>query len=173
VLKRRFKRARLGDTEGPEVSGEEPPGEKDVWRVRPDLLIVDGGKGQLRAATEALAALDVHDVPTISLAKQREEVFVPGSPDPILLPRDSEGLYLLQRIRDEAHRFAIGYHRRLRDKVGLKSRLDDVPGIGPRRRQALLKHFGSLEAIRAASVEELSSVARMPRTAAEALKERL
>ena len=177
VLKRRFKRARLCEAEGPPVLRalrEEPSGEKDVWRVLPDLLIVDGGKGQLRAATEALAALDLwQNVPTISIAKQREEVFVPGRFDPILLPRDSEGLYLLQRIRDEAHRFAIGYHRRLRDKAGLKSRLDDVPGIGPRRRQALLKHFGSLEAIRAASVDELSTVARMTKTAAEALKERL
>jgi len=176
VLKRRFKRARSCDVQGRAVSGaqqEEASYEKNLWRVLPDLLIVDGGKGQLRAATEALAALDVHNVPTISLAKPREDVFVPGHPDPVLLPRDSEGLYLLQRIRDEAHRFAIGYHRRLREKTGMKSRLDDVPGIGPRRRQALLKHFGSLEAIRAASLEELSTVTHMTKAAAQALKERL
>jgi len=112
-------------------------------------------------------------VPAIGLAKQREEVFVPGRSDPILLPRDSEGLYLLQRVRDEAHRFAISYHRHVREKAGLTSGLDEVPGIGPRRKQALLKHFGSLDAIREASVEELAKVAHMTQAAAEALKEQL
>jgi hypothetical protein len=112
-------------------------------------------------------------IPEFPVLFMKNAASVQNPNDPILLPRDSEGLYLLQRIRDEAHRFAIGYHRRLRDKAGLESRLDDVPGIGPRRRQALLKHFGSLEAIRAASVDELSTVARMTKTAAETLKERL
>jgi len=136
-------------------------------------LVVDGGKGQLSAALEVMAELGVEEIPTIGLAKQREEVFLPGRSDPILLPRDSEGLYLLQRVRDEAHRFAIGYHRRLREKKGMASRLEEIPGIGPRRRQALLKHFGSLRAIREASLEELAVVAGMSQEAAERVKERL
>jgi excinuclease ABC subunit C len=165
VLRRRFKRAPPQATE----AGDE----KEAWRVLPDLLIVDGGKGQLNAALEVMTELGVCGLGAIGLAKQREEVFVPGRTDPILLPRDSEGLYLLQRVRDEAHRFAIGYHRRLREKSGMRSRLDDVPGIGPKRRQALLKHFGSLDAIREASIEQLAAIAHMSKAAAEVLRERL
>jgi excinuclease ABC subunit C len=178
VLRRRFKRAASGiqDTgyrlQDAGSKGEDV-GERGGWGVLPDLLIVDGGKGQVNAAREVMAELGAQHIPAIGLAKQREEVFLPERPDPILLPRDSEALYLLQRVRDEAHRFAIGYHRRLREKAGLSSQLDEIPGIGPKRRQTLLKHFGSLDAIREASVEELARVAHIPKAAAEALKERL
>ncbi|MGD2206949.1 MAG: helix-hairpin-helix domain-containing protein, partial [Anaerolineae bacterium] len=103
-------------------------------------------------------------------AKQEEEIFVPDRIDPVRLPRASEGLYLMQRIRDEAHRFAVTYHRRLRRKRTVTSILDDVPGIGPKRRSALLKHFGSIKAIRQASVEELAAVPSMTRKAAEQVK---
>jgi excinuclease ABC subunit C len=137
------------------------------------LLIVDGGKGQLNAALEVMVELGVDHIPGIGLAKQREEVFLPRRAKPILLPRESEALYLLQRVRDEAHRFAVTYHRRLRKRKGLTSTLDEIPGIGPKRRQALLKHYGSLEAIREASVEELAAVKGMNREVAERVKEQL
>jgi excinuclease ABC subunit C len=165
VLSRRFKR----------VAAEQHRGTKahEGWGILPDLLIVDGGKGQLNGALEVMAGLGVDHVPAIGLAKQREEIFVPGRSKPILLPRDSEALYLLQRVRDEAHRFAISYHRRLRGRKGLTSALDRVPGIGPQRRQALLKHFGSVEAVREASVEELAAVKSMNRDMAERVKEQL
>jgi len=168
VLRRRFKRAKNQAVEQKQASEEE-----GGWGVMPDLVIVDGGKGQLHAALEVMGEMGVGHIPAIGLAKQREEVFVPGRSDPILLPRDSEALYLLQRVRDEAHRFAIGYHRRLRERSGLASTLDQIPGVGPKRRQALLKHFGSLEAIREASVEELAAVKGMTREAAERIKEQL
>jgi excinuclease ABC subunit C len=107
------------------------------------------------------------------LAKREEELFVPGQSEPVILPRSSQGLFLVQRIRDEAHRFAVGYHRKLRSKHGIASQLDQIPGIGPRRRQALLKTFGSIQAIRAASVEELAAVPGMTRRAAEQVKSSL
>jgi excinuclease ABC subunit C len=193
VLRRRFKRARnrihdtgykiqdagtghpqvAGTREQDAGSGEGEVTEQEGWGVMPDLLVVDGGKGQLSAALEVMREMGVDHIPAIGLAKQHEEVFVPGRSDPILLPRDSEGLYLLQRVRDEAHRFAIGYHRQLRQRTGLRSRLDDIPGIGAKRRQALLKRFGSLQAIRDASLEELVAVQGMSRAAAEKVKERL
>ncbi len=164
VLSRRFKR----------VASEQQRGiDEEGWGILPDLLIVDGGKGQLNAALKVMAELGVDHIPAIGLAKQQEEVFVPGRSKPILLPRDSEALYLLQRVRDEAHRFAITYHRRLRQGKGLTSALDNVPGIGPKRRQALLRHFGSVEAIREAPVEELVTVKGMTREVAERVKEQL
>ena len=109
-------------------------------------------------------------VPVCGLAKQQEEIFLPGKEESILLPRRAQGLYLLQRIRDEAHRFAITHHRNLRAKVGLASQLDSVPGIGPSRRKALLKRFGSLDGIREASIEELTSVRGITRPVAETVK---
>ncbi|HIC94573.1 MAG TPA: excinuclease ABC subunit UvrC [Anaerolineae bacterium] len=166
VLRRRFERAIKG-------KGEEKEG-AEAWTVLPDLVVVDGGKGQLNAALEVLEEYGLRDeVSVLGLAKGREEVFVPGRPEPLILPRDSEGLRLLQRVRDEAHRFAIGYHRKLRGKASLASILEEVPGIGPKRRRALLKHFGSIEAIREASVEELAAVEGMTRKAAESIKEYL
>jgi excinuclease ABC subunit C len=139
----------------------------------PDLVIIDGGKGQLHAAEQTFKEMGIEGVNLISLAKQEEEVFVPGRADSIRLPRNSEALHLLQRIRDEAHRFGITFHRSLRAKRGLASQLDAIPGIGPKRRRALLAKFGSLDKIREASVEELLSVSGMTRSAAQKLKENL
>lgn len=137
----------------------------------PDLVIIDGGKGQLSAVREVMAELGVGGIPTFGLAKQQEELFVEGSTDSIILPRNSQGLYLLQRIRDEAHRFAISYHRGLRDKKLQESILDQVPGIGPKRKRALLKEFGSVKGIRKASLEELAQVKGMTMSAAQKLQE--
>ncbi|HZS75253.1 MAG TPA: excinuclease ABC subunit UvrC [Ktedonobacteraceae bacterium] len=139
------------------------------WRM-PDLIIIDGGKGQLSAAMEVLQELHI-DVPTVGLAKENEEIFIPGSSEPIILPRSSQGLYMVQRIRDEAHRFGITYHRKLRSERTFKSVLDEIPGIGPKRKQALMKHFGSVRAISAASIDELASLQGMTRDAAEKVKE--
>ncbi|TMD60129.1 MAG: excinuclease ABC subunit UvrC, partial [Chloroflexi bacterium] len=139
------------------------------WAL-PDLIIIDGGKGQLSAAMEVLQELQI-DIPTVGLAKENEEIFIPGSPDPIILPRSSQGLYMVQRIRDEAHRFGITYHRKLRSDRTFKSVLDEIPGIGPKRKQALLKHFGSVRAMGAASVEDLAALDGMTRDAAEKVKE--
>ena len=139
------------------------------WAL-PDLIIIDGGKGQLSAAMEVLQELQI-DIPTVGLAKENEEIFIPGSPDPIILPRSSQGLYMVQRIRDEAHRFGITYHRKLRSDRTFKSILDEIPGIGPKRKQALMKHFGSVRAMGAASVEDLAALDGMTRDAAEKVKE--
>ena len=144
------------------------------FSMLPDLLIVDGGKGQLGVAVEVLKGFELFgQVPVCGLAKQQEEIFLPGRPGSILLPRQSQGLYLVQRVRDEAHRFAITAHRAKRAKTGIASQLDEIPGVGPSRRRALLKHFGSLEGIRAASVDELAEVPGVPREVAIAIKEHL
>jgi len=139
------------------------------WAL-PELIIIDGGKGQLSAAMEVLQELHI-DIPTVGLAKENEEIFTPGSPDPIMLPRSSQGLYMVQRIRDEAHRFGITYHRKLRSERTFKSVLDEIPGIGPKRKQALMKHFGSVRAMSAASIEDLAALDGMTRDAAEKVKE--
>jgi excinuclease ABC subunit C len=149
-----------------------PSQENEKWGVIPDLVVIDGGKGQLNAAMEVMHELEL-EIPTVGLAKQREEIFTPGVSDPIVLPRDSEALFLLQRVRDEAHRFAITYHRQSRGKGALKSSLDEIPGVGPRRKKALLQRFGSVDAIRAASEEEIGAVPGMTKRTAAALKERL
>lgn len=151
------------------------PGKDDrdaTWRVLPDLLLIDGGKGQLGVAVEVLKQYGLFDrVPVASLAKQFEEIYLPGRPTPIILPRQSQGLFLVQRIRDEAHRFAITSHRARRDKAGMVSLLDGVPGIGPNKRKALLAAFGnSISAIRNASVEELATVKGINRKLAEQIK---
>ena len=166
VLSRRFSRANRPD------AAKSPDGKENRWALMPDLLIVDGGKGQLSAAHKVMRTLGVDHIPTVGLAKREEEVFVPDRDQPVILPRSSQGLYMLQRIRDEAHRFAITYHRKLRTN-GIKSLLDEIPGIGPKRRQALLKTFGSLEGIRNASIDELSQVPGMNRRIAEQLVEYL
>ncbi|WP_078809300.1 excinuclease ABC subunit UvrC [Selenihalanaerobacter shriftii] len=124
----------------------------------PDLILIDGGKGQLNFALKILDNLGVADQPIFGLAKREEEVFVKDRQNPIILPRDSEALYLIQRIRDEAHRFAVNYHRKLRSRRVTHSMLDDIPGIGEKRRKSLLKYFGSLDKIRKASIEELGEV---------------
>jgi excinuclease ABC subunit C len=157
VLERRFKRGqRERDVDGTRGS----------FATFPDLLVVDGGKGQLGVAVEVLASLGI-ELPVIGLAKREEEVFVPGRSEPVLLPRESQGLMLLQRIRDEAHRFAVGYHRKLRSGESRRSILDEIPGVGPRRRAALLKRFGTIRAISEATAEELSRTPGMNRTAAQ------
>ena len=167
VLRRRFARAK--DKDG----ARSVDGKENRWAIMPDLIIIDGGKGQLRAARETLEEVGMGHLNIVSLAKQEEEIFVPGRPASVMLPRDSQALYLVQRIRDEAHRFAITYHRKLRAKEGVRSLLEDIPGIGPKRRMALLKRFGSLDGIRRASLEELIGVPGMTRKAAEKLQEYL
>jgi excinuclease ABC subunit C len=135
----------------------------------PDLILVDGGKGQLGVAERALAEMELGGIEVAALAKREEDVYVPNRAHPVRLPARSEALKLLQRIRDEAHRFAIEYHRKLRDRRTLGSLLDSVPGIGPKRRQLLLSRFGSVEALGQASLEELLSVPGLPRLTAERL----
>jgi len=173
VLRRRFKRMQ---DEGYQVNSD--PGrtkdEVSSWALLPDLVIIDGGKGQLNAALSVLDEFELREVvPIVSLAKREEEIFLPGQVTPIMLPRRSQALYLVQRIRDEAHRFAITYNRNLRRKAGVASRLDSVPGIGSKRRVALLKAFGSIENIRQADVEAIAAVPGLNRSIAEALKSHL
>jgi len=160
VLRRRFRRAR---------SGEEGSEEELRWKL-PDLVIVDGGRGQVSAAKEVLDELGFHDLPLAGLAKEREELFLPGRPEPVLLPATSPALYLVQRIRDEAHRFAITYHRDLRAKSTVRSAFDDLPGVGPKRRRALLRVFGSVKRVRDAPVEQIAAVPGISRALAERIK---
>ncbi|XEQ94201.1 UvrABC system protein C [Sporomusa carbonis] len=135
----------------------------------PDLIIIDGGKGQLNAALPVIRAAGLIEVPVVGLAKEFEHIFREGISEPLILPRHSQALYLVQRIRDEAHRFAITYHRKLRSKRNMVSVLDHIPGIGSKRRKALWDHFGSLAKIKAAEVEELAAVPGMTTPAAEAV----
>lgn len=135
------------------------PGEGSRFARRPDLLLVDGGKPQLSAALAALAELGIEGVPVVALAKREEEIFVPGWDAPVVLPAGSPSLHLVKRVRDEAHRFAIAYHRDLRDKAMTASILDEVPGVGPKRKKALMKAFGSVRRLRKASAEEIARVA--------------
>ena len=153
VVARRFARAR------PATSGEDYD---ESFAAVPNLVVVDGGKGQLSAALAAMQEFDLPRVAVIALAKRAEEVFVPGRPDPIVLEPGSAGLQLLQRIRDEAHRFALGFHRQRRDKEARESILDALPGVGPARKRALIRHFGSPERLLAASAEELEGVPGVP-----------
>jgi excinuclease ABC subunit C len=132
--------------------------------------MVDGGAPQVEAAMDVLTELGITDVAVCGLAKRLEEVWLPAEPEPMILPRTSEGLYLLQRVRDEAHRFAITYHRQKRSARMTTSALDEVPGLGPSRRKALLKHFGSVRKLREANAREIAEVPGMgPRTAAAVL----
>ncbi len=142
------------------------------WRKMPDLVIVDGGKGQLSAALETLRELDV-DVPIVGLAKENEEIFMPGRREPVILPRDAQALFLVQRIRDEAHRFAVTFHRQRRTKTEFRSALDELSGVGPRRKKALLKSFGSLKRIREASIDELCGVEGIGPALAQQIKTEL
>ncbi|GCE18191.1 UvrABC system protein C [Dictyobacter kobayashii] len=195
VLRRRFRKAAANSTSIPSKPMDDisPPigetveeiiqeGENGAlqhdWAM-PDLVIIDGGKGQLNAALEVMHELKL-DIPIIGVAKEEgshtklntaEEIYIPGAAEPIILPRNSQGLYLLQRIRDEAHRFGLSYHQKLRSNRTFKSVLDEIPGIGPKRKQALLKHFGSVRAIGSASLEDLAALDGMTRDAAEKVKE--
>ncbi|MFB3097916.1 MAG: excinuclease ABC subunit UvrC, partial [Dehalococcoidia bacterium] len=158
------------DRAAPDREGDGPP---DAWSILPDLVIIDGGKGHLSAALEVLLELGLDDIPLASLAKENEELFVPHTPEPIILPRRSQGLYLIQRIRDEAHRFAITYHRNLRSKGSLRSSIDLVTGIGPKRKRMLLRRFGSIQAIKDAPVDEIAAVPGLTRSLALRLKQTL
>jgi excinuclease ABC subunit C len=153
VVSRRF--ARLGSAAALETYDES-------FAREPNLVVVDGGRGQLGAAVEAMRAFDLPRVAVIGLAKREEEVFLPGRPSAVRLARDSAGLQLLQRIRDEAHRSALGSHRRRRDRRARESILDALPGVGPARKRALIRHFGSAERLLAASLEELEGVPGVP-----------
>lgn len=147
--------------------------EKGKFAKFPDLLLIDGGKGQLSGVREVLTELGLEHIPTIGLAKQEEAIFLPDREDPIMLSRRSRGLMLLQRVRDEAHRFAITYHKSLRDKNTVKSILDKITGIGPKRKQLLLKTFGSVKQIQEASVEDLAKVPGINLKIAESIKAQL
>ena len=136
-------------------------------------MIVDGGRGQLGAALDVMRDLAVAHIPAAGLAKQHEELFVKDVSEPIVLPRTSQALYLVQRIRDEAHRFAITYHRNVRQKAGISSALDAVPGIGPKRKRELLRKFGSVARIREASLDDIAATPGFTRALAEKVREYL
>jgi excinuclease ABC subunit C len=146
--------------------------ESGLWEL-PDLVIIDGGKGQLAAAVQSMREMGVHHIPTVGLAKRFEELFVPDEDEPVVLPRGSEALYLVQRVRDEAHRFAITFHRQVRGKTSITSALDTIPGIGPKRKKALLRKFGSVKQIREASVEDIASTVGFTAALAEKVKAEL
>ena len=164
VLRRRFKRSHLKNSDA---------STPNTWAVLPDLVLIDGGKGQLNAALSVAREVGAELVPIASLAKENEEVFIPQQAKAIILPGSSAGLQMLQRLRDEAHRFALGYHHKIRRKEAFASVLDAVPGIGPNRKRALLKQFGSVRAIREASAEELATARGMTRSLAKKMKEYL
>ena len=169
ALTRRFKRA---------LADEQPaaPGQRSdsAWRSLPDLLIIDGGKGQLGVAVAVLKELGLYEVvPVAGLAKREELLFLPQRPQPVRLPKDSPEMYLVQRVRDEAHRFAVTYQRQVRAKAMTRSRLEEIPGVGMKRRQILLKSFGSIDAIRNASVDEIAALPGIPRPVAIKIKEML
>jgi excinuclease ABC subunit C len=145
----------------------------DSWSIMPDLVLIDGGRGQLNSVLAAMKETGVTGVPVASLAKENEELFIPQRKKPIALPQDSPGLQLLQRLRDEAHRFALGYHHRLHKKQSFASALDSIPGIGPKRKRSLLRQFGSVPSIKAATLEELAAAKGINPSLARKLKEYL
>lgn len=156
VLRRRFKR----------VSSDP----NKTWAITPDLVLIDGGRGQLNAAREIMLKMGAGAVPVAGLAKENEEIFIPGTRGPLILPHQSPGLQMLQRLRDEAHRFAIGYHRKIHERKTFASALDSIPGIGARRRHILLKQFGSVKAIREATAEELAATRGINKSLARKIK---
>lgn len=152
---------------------EQATGKGTKFAYPPNLVVIDGGKGQLNRAVEEIRKLDIEGVAVIGLAKRMEEVFLPGEPEPIRIPRGSEALYLLQRVRDEAHRFALTYHQLRRGRKMTRSALDGIPGLGPARRASLLKTFGSVKRVREASIEELEAVPGLPAAVASSVHEAL
>jgi len=178
VLRRRFRRARelaleqAGAGSDGRVQGGNgtAPKKDESFAALPDLVIIDGGKGQLAAAADVMREMGAKDVPVVGLAKQHEEIFVQDVADPVVLPRHSQSLYLVQRLRDEAHRFAITYHRGVRAKVGVQSALDSIPGVGPKRKKALIRKFGSLRGVREASVDEIAATVGFTRRLADTVK---
>ena len=165
ILRRRFRRG-LAELNDPAVS-------RGKFSEFPDLLLIDGGKGQLNVAVAVLQEVNIEGIEVIGLAKRHEEVFRPGRSEPLILPADSAGLLLLRQVRDEAHRFAITYHRKLRTKRSLSSILDDIPGVGPKRKSELIKAFGSIERLTRASVESIVEKTTLPRGLAERVVTRL
>jgi excinuclease ABC subunit C len=165
VLMRRFKNYLRERDEGAQTGKR--------FSYPPNLLLIDGGKGQLGVAVRVLEELGLEDICVASLAKRFEEVYLPGNSEPVRIPRDSEALYLLQQVRDEAHRFAITYHRQLRDKKMIVSVLDDVPGLGPTRKKRLLKEFGSVKKLRELAEEELVAISWLPEAVGRATYARL
>jgi excinuclease ABC subunit C len=161
TLRRRFARS----SQASETTGS-------AWAL-PDLVIVDGGKGQLSAALDALADAGRLQIPVAALAKEREELFLPNRPDPIVLPRNAQGMYLVQRVRDEAHRFAVTYHQKVRAKRAVRSILDDVSGVGPAKKRALLRKFGSVRGMREAPIDDLAAVAGVGPALAKRIKDAL
>ena len=180
VISRRFRRLldeqarselRPGDEQSGPMLVDPETGRPRKFAYAPGLVVVDGGPPQVAAAQRALDELGIVDIPVVGLAKRLEEVWVPGQEDPVILRRSSEGLYLLQRVRDEAHRFAINHHRSRRSKSMVESLLDDVPGLGEVRRKTLLKHFGSLKRLREAAAEEIAQVPGIGPSTAAAIKD--
>ena len=175
VITRRFthllKARENNDDDGPGIDPE--TGKPKRFAYTPALVVVDGGPPQVAAAHQAMQALGVSDIALVGLAKRLEEVWLPDDEDPVILPRTSEGLYLLQRLRDEAHRFAIGHHRGRRSKTMIESVLDPVAGLGPTRRKALLKEFGSVKKLRAATVEQIATVPGIGEATAQSIVEAL
>ncbi len=160
VLRRRFRHA---------SAGKEGDEEARRWAM-PDLVVIDGGRGQVSAAAEVLGELGLADLPLAGLAKEREELVLPGREEPVVLPVTSQALYLVQRLRDEAHRFAIAYHRSLRDRRTVRSALDDLPGVGPKRKRELLRAFGSAKRVREAPLEQIAAVPGIGPALAERIK---
>ena len=180
MLTRRFKRLAQsrkpreldelkGDVEPAAVSNGKASG-KNAWGIEPDLVLIDGGKGHLGAALQVFLELGINDIPLASLAKENEELFIPMMSESIMLPRNSQGLYLVQRARDEAHRFAITFHRERRSKKSVQSALDLVPGIGPKRKRMLIRRFGSVRGVSSASVDEIAAVPGMTLSLARSVK---
>ena len=164
VLSRRFKRLKNARDGGEENAS---------FAAAPDLVLIDGGKGQLSSAVEVMLHLGLQDIQLASIAKREEEIFLPDAAEPVIMPKNSQGLFLLQRARDEAHRFAVTFHRNLRAKSSVKSALDLVPGIGPKRRKMLIRSFGSVKGIREASEDQLAAAPGMTAKVARQIKEHL
>ena len=139
--------------------------------MKPDLVVIDGGRGHLNAAIEVLSELKLQNINLASLAKENEEIFIQSQPSPILLNRNSAPLFLIQRLRDEAHRFAITHHRKRRNKIGIMSALNRIPGIGSKKRNLILNHFGSVQKIREASAEEITNVRGVSKDLAKKIME--
>ena len=180
MLTRRFKRLAQsrkpreldapGDDVGPAAVSNDKASGKNAWGTEPDLVLIDGGKGHLGAALQVFLELGINDIPLASLAKENEELFIPMMSESILLPHNSQGLYLVQRARDEAHRFAITFHRERRSKKSVQSALDLVPGIGPKRKRMLIRRFGSVRGVSSASVDEIAAVPGMTLSLARSVK---
>ena len=171
MLSRRFKRLKEVNSIDTNPVSKATTRKDTKWTETPKLVLIDGGKGHLGAALQVFLELGINDVPLASLAKENEELFIPDFQEPIVLPRNSQGLYLVQRARDEAHRFAVTYHRKRRSKNTIRSSLDMVPGVGPKKRRQLLTKYGSVAKIRESSLEDIASTPGLTKKLAEAIKE--